>query len=173
MKPLETIKKFDQYLKAQNLSFKGVIIGGSALSILGVITRETQDCDILDPNIPENVQEAAKNFAKKQGLEHDWLNNGPDSLKRDLPKGWRLRLQSLFEGEALNLQTLGRSDLLATKLFAYCDRGFDLADCLKLNPTQNELKDAKVWVSKQDANPDWPDHVEEMFKNILDQLSKG
>lgn len=130
MKPLETIRKFDQYLKAQSLSFKGVIIGDSALSILGVITRETQDCDVLDPNIPESIQEAAKSFAKEQCLEHDWLNNGPESLKRDLPKGWRLRLQNLFEGEA------------------------------------------QSWVSKQDANPDWPKHVEEMFKNILDQLSK-
>src|SRR5690606_30203171 len=101
-----------------------------ALSILGVITRETRDCDVLYPSIPDNILIASQDFAKLQNLETNWLNNGPATLTRDLPEDWLLRSQDIFKGEALNLKTLGREDLLCTKLFAFCDRGFDLDDCI-------------------------------------------
>ena len=40
----------------------------------------------------------------------------------------------VFRGEAIELHTLGRSNLLKAKVFALCDRGFDLPDCVALNP---------------------------------------
>ncbi len=49
MKPLETLQAFDRYLEAKSERFSAVVIGGTALSLLGVISRETRDCDILDP----------------------------------------------------------------------------------------------------------------------------
>jgi hypothetical protein len=76
-----------------------------------------------------------------------------------LPPGWRVRVQLAYEGAAVRLDTLGRADLLKTKLFALCDRGTDLADCLALAPTAAELSEALPWVAWQDANPDWPAHV--------------
>jgi hypothetical protein len=145
-------------------------VGGTALAILGVIKRETQDCDILFPEIPSLIQKAAQDFAKAKGLEINWLNNGPESLKRDLPKGWMARVQDLYSGDALTLKTLGRSDLLATKLWAYCDRGFDLDDCIKLKPTKEELLEAIKWVSHQDANDSWPKHVKGMFSELAKEL---
>jgi len=170
MKPNETIPLFDQYLKKHKLSFDAVVVGGTALAILGIIKRETQDCDVLYPDIPSPVLKAAQDFAKEKGLESGWLNNGPESLKRDLPKGWMTRLQNLYSGEALVLKTLGRGDLLATKLWAYCDRGFDLDDCIKLRPTKEELLEAIKWVSHQDANESWPAHVKGMFANLAKEL---
>jgi hypothetical protein len=170
MKPNETIPLFDQYLKKHKLSFDAVVVGGTALAILGVIKRETQDCDILFPEIPSPIHKAAQDFAKTKGLETNWLNNGPESLKRDLPKGWMARLQDLYAGDALVLKTLGRNDLLATKLWAYCDRGFDLDDCIKLKPTREELLEAIKWVSHQDSNESWPDHVKGMFAELAKEL---
>lgn len=147
MNPKETLIKFDKYLADRRLEFETIVIGGSALALLGIITHETQDCDVLDPGIPSDIAEAARQFTReiadeKQSLKEDWLNNAPESLKGILPKGWRVRLEKLYSGKALKLHTLGRSDLLKTKLFAFCDRGQDLQDCIALRPSREELRDA-------------------------------
>ncbi len=83
------------------------------------------------------------------------------------------RLQPAFSGHALHLQTLGRSDLLKTKLFALCDRGLDLPDCIALRPTAVELEDARPWVEEQDLNPDWPTHVRATFADLARRLGHG
>ena len=178
MRPREMLAKFDEYLSIKGLHFDAVVIGGAALALLGVITRETQDCDVLDPSIPQDIADAARDFShavsKKGGdLKEDWLNNGPESLKRELPKDWKLRLKELYSGKALNLQTLGRADLLKTKLFAFCDRGQDLADCVALKPSQEELREALAWLQAQDANPGWSTHVESQMKKLSKRLAHG
>lgn len=174
MSPVEIIEAFDRFLLKKKLSFKGIVIGGAALNLLGVISRETRDCDILDPVIPKDILTAAVEFSKtQQGIDCQWLNNGPDSLKTNLPKGWKKRIQPLFSGEALHLETLGRSDLLKTKLYAYCDRDTDLSDCLALKPTRQELLEALPWVQFQDANPKWPQHVQSRFGELATRLGYG
>ena len=173
MKIEELINNFDSFLEERGLHFDAIIIGGAALNLLGITSRYTRDCDILDPTIPEAIIKAAKLFAeenRKDGnpLTDDWINNGPQDLKKHLPAGWRKRIVSAFKGKALSLSALGRSDLLKTKIFAYCDRGTDRNDCLLLKPTLDELKAALPWVKEQDANPDWPKHVE----NSIQELAK-
>lgn len=121
---------------------------------------------------------AANDFAKQtQGsgerLDEGWLNNGPSSLTRLLPAGWELRLQSAFRGEAISLDCLGREDLLKTKLFALCDRGIDLGDCIALSPSEAELKTAEPWVATQDLNPDWPAHVASTLADLAKRLARG
>jgi len=178
MNPVETIGLFDQFLSERAETFSAVVIGGAALAILGFISRETRDCDILDPEIPESIRKASVLFAKqinKQGhmLRADWLNNGPESLKRHLPAKWENRLIPLFQGKSVSLQTLGRSDLLKTKLFAFCDRGFDRQDCLALRPTKEELLECLPWVQEQDANKDWPNHVATSLGALAKELGYG
>jgi hypothetical protein len=78
MKPVETIAAFDQFLEARGATFSAVAIGGAALALLGVISRETRDCDVLDPEIPNEIQRHAEEFAKEQTrkgntLRADWL----------------------------------------------------------------------------------------------------
>jgi hypothetical protein len=94
-------------------------------------------------------------------------------LTEVLPEGWRLRAQPLFKGTALVLDTLGRADLLKTKLFALCDRGTDLPDCVAMAPTATELAEALPWVAFQDANPDWPAHVEATINDLKKRLGHG
>lgn len=178
MKPKEIILEFDQYLTCRKLQFNAVVIGGAALSILGVIARETQDCDVLDPEIPKDIEQAAKDFSRAynnsgSSLRENWLNNGPVALKQILPSGWRFRLEVLYQGAALSLYTLGRSDLLKTKLFAYCDRGQDFGDCVAMQPLQEELSDALPWLKVQDTNPQWPAHVDSMISKLATRLGYG
>lgn len=161
------IIEFDRYLARQNLNFEAVIIGGAALNILDISSRKTRDVDCLDPVIPEEIKIASREFAIKRfdlALDISWLNNGPETLKTDLPKGWRNRIQPLFHGKALRLQVLGRDDLLKSKLYAYCDRTTpDFEDLRNLKPTVDELKNSINWVKERDTNPSWPKHVETAF----------
>jgi len=167
----ETIKAFDMFLSDRKLKFEAVVIGGVALNLLGVVSRETRDCDILDPKIPENIIEAAAEFVKSNPtLDSKWLNNGPDSLKKNLPRDWNKRLQILFQGRAILFHTLAREDLLKTKVFAYCDRSVDLSDCIALMPTKNELHQALTWVQKQDTNTGWADHVKTQIQELAKRI---
>jgi len=71
------------------------------------------------------------------------------------------------------LETLGRTDLLKTKLFALCDRGTDLADCIAFSPTAEELEEAMPWVALQDANESWPSHVKATIGDLRRRLGHG
>ena len=83
---------------SRGLALEAVVVGGAALSLLGVITRQTRDCDILHPALPPEVLAAARAFAaevtgrRRQAQGEDWLNNGPSALAPLLPAGWELRL---------------------------------------------------------------------------------
>jgi hypothetical protein len=176
--PRETLEAFDQYLTDRGLRLNAVVIGGAALNLLGVISRATKDCDILDPPLPAVIAEAARSFAaesRKRGaeLQDDWLNNGPASLVSVLPPGWRERLQTVFSGVSIELRCLGRMDLLRSKLFALCDRGFDLGDCMALAPAADELVVILPWLEQQDGNPDWPAHVRVTLADLGRRLGHG
>lgn len=178
MLPRPTIEAFDSHLAALGLRLEAVVIGGSALALLGVTTRQTRDFDILAPVRPPEIAEAAREFARAQrrlgiDLMDDWLNNGPIQVGDALPKAWQLRTRRVFDGRALVLSTLGRADLLKTKLFALCDRGTDLPDCVALAPTAAELADAVIWLAEQDANSEWPAHVNATIADLTRRLGHG
>lgn len=178
MRPRETLEAFDDYLAERGLTLRAVVIGGTALNLLGVIARATKDCDVLAPPLPATLIEAARSFASevRNGggvLQDDWLINGPSSLADVLPSGWDARLVPVFSGVAIQLQCLGREDLLRSKLFALCDRGIDLGDCLALAPSASELTLILPWLEKQDANPDWPAHARATLADVGARLGHG
>jgi hypothetical protein len=178
MFPRPTIEAFDRHLLGLGLRFEGVVIGGSALALMGVIERPTRDFDILVPELPPSIASAARDFAEAQreagvDLVDDWLNNGPMQLGDVLPAGWRERLQRVFVGQVLVLSTLGRSDLLKSKLFALCDRGTDLPDCVALAPTEEELAECVPWLERQDGNEEWPAHVRATVGDLARRLGHG
>ncbi len=117
MLPRPTLEAFDAWLHARSLRFEAVIVGGSALALLGVTTRQTRDVDVLDPEIGEPVLAAARDFAVHM-----------------------------------------RAD------------GIDLADCVALAPTPDELSHAEPWLAQQDANPRWPDHVRATLNDVRRRL---
>ena len=156
--PTATLHAFDAFLAGEGLSFEGVVIGGAALHVLGYITRSTDDVDVLIPQVPEAIAEAAARFA---ALEHTAPNDGAwfnsksydfVGLRGCLPGGWQDRLQPLLEGQALHLQTLARQDLLCTKLVALVDREEDLGDCIAMAPSVAELDAAWPFVEQYEGN---------------------
>ncbi len=69
------------------------------------------------------------------------------------------RVTPVYQGQALTIAVPDRPELLATKLFALCDRGTDLADCLNLGPSEVELATVLPWLICRDAHPEWTVHV--------------
>lgn len=178
MKPSDIIPLFDRHLSDRGVIFEAVAVGGTALALLGLISRETRDCDVIEPQLPGHILEASRAFAQALGrqgvvLGDDWLNNGPSSLADVLPEGWRGRLQLLYRGQAITLWSLGRTELILTKLFALCDRGTDILDCLALQPTREELGIAEPWLIRQDLHPEWPLHVHTTLEDLAQRLDHG
>lgn len=166
--PKEIIPKFDEYMTSKGLTFEAVAIGGSALAILDIVHRSTRDVDLLELEIPDSIQKAAKEFAANHNLSEHWLNAGPSDLLQYLPKSWREHVQPLYSGTSLKLKTLGRIDLLRTKFWAMCDRMRDIEDIIAMNPSVEELAIAIEWVKPLDGNPGWINHVD----TVADALKK-
>ncbi len=176
MKPNEILPLFDEHVESEGGKFEAVVIRGGALSLMGLIPRMTSDFDVLDPDILKSILKLALSFRKQvasQGirLDEEWLNNGPKEIKHRLPKNWRNRTQKIFEGKAITFHTLGRSDLIKTKLDACCIRVQpDLDDLIALKPTRGEFSEASEWVLAQDAGGDWPRIVSEATSHIAERL---
>jgi hypothetical protein len=157
VQPSLVIPAFDVFLASRGLRFEAVILGGSALALLGVVTRTTDDCDVLDPEIPADVAAAAREFAAVSGIDAGWLNSKAHdfvAIRGCMPEGWRTRLRVAFTGRSLHLLTLGHVDLLCTKLVALVDRGIDYQDCVALNPSLEELRAAWPFVEQYEGNAD-------------------
>ena len=50
MCPRETLQAFDRLLAQRGLRLDAIVVGGAALNLLGVISLETKDWDILHPS---------------------------------------------------------------------------------------------------------------------------
>lgn len=157
-------------MDVQGLSYEAIVVGGAALALLGVITRTTRDVDLLSSPIPPIILRHAKDFARSNGLAENWLNDAPQTLKKDLPKGWEAKIQTIYQGKALILWTLERQHLIISKLYAACDRDADDAqDLLAMKPSPKELDDARDRVINLDGNLEWPEHV----RSFVERLKGG
>jgi hypothetical protein len=143
-----------------------VVIGGSALTALGLVRRTTRDVDLLaiaaegtlhraEP-LPEALLTARALVARDFGLDENWLNAGPtDLLKWGLPEGFMARVVTRPYGSALVVHFAGRVDQVHFKLFAMVDQGGGRheADLRALKPTESELVAAAQWSLTQDPSP--------------------
>ncbi|TWW08691.1 hypothetical protein E3A20_21800 [Planctomyces bekefii] len=174
--PIEVLRRFDELLQSKGLEFKdGVVIGGTAISLLYRHERFTQDVDLLTP-IPPLVKAASREFAAKEGLAEDWLNNRVVNLDNCKPMGWGKDLVPLFEGVSLSLYSVSRINLLRIKLFAACDRAegmaIDLPDVKSMNPTRVEVGDATQWVRGELSRQRRSMRENQQFLQILDAIEK-
>ena len=74
MLPTTIIPLFDSYLHRQGLQLEATVIGGTALALLRLVSRTTDDCDVLEPLLPQPIVAAAREFAAEHDLDEDWFN---------------------------------------------------------------------------------------------------
>lgn len=154
-----------EQLAAQGASIELVVIGGSALLAIGLISRPTRDVDIVallqagqlhDPRpLPEPVIAARDRVARDFGLPTGWLNVGPASLLDfGLPDGFVERLEIRSYGPALRVHFASRFDQIHFKLYAMADgtAGKHEADQRDLNPSRDELIAAARWTQTHDPS---------------------
>jgi hypothetical protein len=143
-----------------------VVIGGSALTALGLVRRATRDVDLLaiavngelrlaEP-LPDVLLSARAAVARDFDLDENWLNPGPtDLIKWGLPHGFMARVVTRPYGPALVVHFAGRVDQIHFKLFAMVDQGGGRheTDLRALDPTRAELIAAARWSITQDPSP--------------------
>jgi hypothetical protein len=153
-------------LQALGSQVEIVVIGGSALTALGLVKRATRDVDLLaiatagelrraEP-LPRELLAARAAVAADFGLDENWLNAGPtDLLKWGLPEAFLSRVVSRSYGATLIVHFAGRLDQIHFKLFAMVDQGGGRheTDLRALSPTRDELVAAARWSMTQDPSP--------------------
>ena len=163
-----------------------VVVGGTALNLLRVVSRTTNDVDVIalatpqpvgsptdvrppDP-LPPELRDAIATVARDLGLPADWLNTAvAGQWQTGLPPGlatrvvWR-RYGGLWVGLA------GRLDLIHLKLYAAADdigtTSRHYRDLAALHPTDTELDAAQRWIGTQDPSVVVANAVREVIAHV-------
>ena len=165
-----TLETLGRVLEARGRTYEIVVVGGSALLLLGIIHRPTKDLDVIalvshgqyisaEP-LPPGLIEAASDVAEDLGLARDWLNSGPTAqLQTGLPEGFHERVDPRTY-RTLVVHVASRIDQIFLKMFAVVDqwpsKGKHVDDLRRLAPSRPELLQAARWVRGQDVGPQFP-----------------
>ncbi len=185
----EALSAVGELLDAKGEREAVVIVGGASLILLDLATRTTDDVDVIamakrdelsgtfslspPPSpLPEALHSSIATVARDFGLPTDWMNveisaQWSQGLPPGLPDDITWRTYS-----GLDVGLVGRTTLIALKLFASVDRGPEsvhFQDLLLLAPTENELRDAGAWVETQDASPEFRQMIEQVIHHALRQ----
>jgi len=161
----ELLAAVGEQLAAGRAHAELVVIGGSALLAVGLISRPTRDVDVVallagrtlvDPRpLPDELIAARDRVARDFGLPETWLNAAPaDLLDFGLPEGFVERLERYDYGGSLTVHFASRFDQIHFKLYAMADQGAGKheADLRALSPTRAELLAAARWTRTHDPS---------------------
>lgn len=156
-----------EQLDREGAHWEIVVIGGAALSALGLVSRTTADIDVVglrdgalitpaDP-LPDSLRSARARVARDFHLDPGWLNaQAADVVRLGLPEGFVGRVETRSHPPGLEVHFASRYDLIHFKLHAVVDRGpggkHD-ADLRALEPTDTELLAAGRWAMTHDPSP--------------------
>jgi len=174
-----------ELLEAEGEHIGIVVVGGASLNLLGLVPRTTQDVDVIasvrpaeDPAVsvleqpdplPEPLTRAIATVARDFDLSQDWMNTEiaaqwlqglPPTLPKDIT--WKTY-------GALRVGLAGRQTLITLKLFAAADRGptsVHYQDLVRLQPANEELEEAALWVRTQDASKDFATFVDQVIERV-------
>lgn len=187
----ELLTAVGEHLAARGQSAAIVVVGGSALAMMGWVDRTTEDVDViaraggspearprplLPPEpLPDALVEAVERVARDYGLRSDWMNTAAGvQWLTGLPDGFVEELEWRRFG-ALEVGFAGRASLIALKLFAAVDQGSESVhhqDLVGLEPTDGELDVAADWVSRQDPGERFGALVAEEVENVRVALGR-
>jgi len=141
-----------------------VVCGGSALLAKQIISRSTEDVDILAMRdldgavdrafpLPEALKVAASKVADELHLGGNWLNSAASMHFPDLhllPVSFWQELETRDYGDYLKISFVTRSGQIQLKTYAALNRAKprDLDDLRALAPTSAETEASVGWVLK-------------------------
>lgn len=181
---LEALQILGERLRLKQSSpIQLVVCGGSALMVLDLVSRSTEDIDvvalatpdgdILSPSpFPDDLVKAIREVAELQGLPDYWLNFGPsrDSgglFQCGLPDGLLGRAHEKNFGSHLKVYFVDRFDQIHFKVFAAADSlGVHVADLMELKPTSEEMEAAAKWCMTHDPSEGFRMILRSMFEQL-------
>ena len=164
-----------------------VIVGGTALNLLGFVQRTTQDVDVIafgelgsdgppaeispPVSIAPELENAIAKVARDFDLPADWINSVVGAQwKTGLPPAFESRIEWRKYG-GLWVGLPGRIDLIFLKLYAAVDdigpTSRHYTDLLALQPSRDELYAAAEWIGTQDPSPAMADLVAQVIAHVL------
>lgn len=181
--PEEALRAVGELLEFEGHSISIVVSGGSAMILLGLVSRATKDVDVLalaihssrttilhrpDP-LPDPLNRAIARVATDLGLDSDWMNAAAGGQwDTGLPPGMKERL-TWRDFAGLRVGLVDRQDLVFFKLYAAADdtgpSSVHYQDLIALRPGPSELERAAEWIATQD--------VSESFARIVDQVVRS
>jgi len=188
-KTITAIKALGELLDSQGESVAIVIVGGAALIIQEFVARVTGDVDIIAVSrnmgkgkpkkieppepLPESLLKAISRVARDYNLSEDWMNTTVGlQWKTGLPPGFEGRVHWRRLG-GLWLGCADRYDLIFLKLYAAADSegpsSVHYQDLITLNPTQEELDAAALWLRSQDPSP----HFAKILEQVLEYAKRN
>jgi Nucleotidyltransferase of unknown function (DUF6036) len=169
-----------EQLGAQGESYELLVVGGSALITLGLVSRTTVDVDVIgvrgdagfvpaDP-LPEPLRLARDRVARDFSIDPEWLNaRAADIVRFGLPEGFEDRVETRPYPPSLMVHFASRYDLIHFKLHALVDRGpggKHEDDLRALEPTREELLAAARWAMTHDPSEGFRQELEHALRYL-------
>jgi hypothetical protein len=180
------LERLGRILEARGERFRLVVVGGAALRLRGIISRRTEDVDVIGTvddagnlvpvgtPIPDPLRAGIALVARDLELGDDWLNMRIEGQLEGVgpPPGILARVEWSSTG-GLVLGLAGRLDLIALKLYAAVDHWRDgrrlnkhRSDLVMLGPSEQEWQFAVDWVTAQDGSEGWNTLVWEVAADV-------
>jgi hypothetical protein len=154
-----------EQLLSLGAAYEIIVVGGSALLVLDLVDRPTEDVDLValkegetvrsaNP-LPADLVTARDRVARDFGLPDSWLNDeAADLVRLGLPEGFLDRVRRRRYGRSLTVLYASRFDQVHFKLYATVDQGPGKheADLRALEPTEQELIAAARWSTTHDPS---------------------
>ncbi len=175
-----------ELLAAEGVEIGIVVLGGTALNLLGIVERATGDVDILaittsasddgqpllappEP-LPEPLKRAMDRVARDLRLPEDWMDTTMGlQLQTGLPPRLERRIHWRRYG-GLVVGLVDRYDLIFFKLYAAADSGgpssVHYQDLIALRPSSRELQEAATWVREQDPSTGFSIILEQVLERL-------
>jgi len=119
--------------------------GGGAMILAHGFPRGTTDIDAIPRGMSlEVLDPLIKQIALEQQLPTDWLNPWFATFSHTLPPDYGSRLISVFKGRRIEVQALGREDMLIMKCFAHRQKDVGHAKALIQGGTDTDLVFAHI-----------------------------
>lgn len=97
-----------------------IVGGGTSMVLAHGYPLATADIDAIPKNVSfDEIDASVKKVAMKLGLPGDWLNPYFSSFTHVLPADFSSRVIRVFSGRHLEVDALGREDMLIMKCFAH------------------------------------------------------
>ena len=168
-----------------------VVVGGTALNLLGVLSRSTADVDVIavaavppagppttiaNPTpLPPHLSEVVTTVARDFDIPTNWLNTVVGAQ-------WDTGLPPEFDTRVSWRQTGGlwiglpdRVDLIFLKLYAATDAGSPASrhftDLMALQPAREELEEAARWIHTQDPSPAMDEMVTQVVTYAVERIA--